>query len=216
MLLYEKGMQAMFFLVLDWEAKFVQEESIVSEGTMKKKLPITALILCAGASSRMGFPKALLGMEGKTILERHLEIYQQICQRIIVVTGANADQLRPFLSGCIEVHNQNWATTEMRHSILLGIADISKEERILLTPIDNPPASVEDICTLATYSSPVCAGFQGRPGHPALLDCGWLKEKAAIGPLNIQTMSIVSLHGERLFNLNRPEDVVTWEKNIEE
>jgi len=180
---------------------------------MKKKLPITALILCAGASSRMGFPKALLDIKGKTLLERHLEIYRQICQRIIVVTGATAEQIRPFLFGCIEVHNQNWASTEMRHSILLGIESISKEERILLTPIDNPPASIENIHKLASYSSPVCAGFQGKPGHPALFHCGWLKEKAAIGPLNSQSMSIVSFDEERLFNLNRPEDVGVWKKN---
>jgi CTP:molybdopterin cytidylyltransferase MocA len=56
---------------------------------------IVAVLLSAGESSRMGQPKALLPIEGQTFIERIVTALKGSgLERIVVVLGSNADELR--------------------------------------------------------------------------------------------------------------------------
>src|SRR4029079_18049295 len=61
------------------------------EGTVEV---IAGIILAAGASSRMGTPKALLDYRGETFVGRLVRVLQTTCNPVIVVLGYHADALR--------------------------------------------------------------------------------------------------------------------------
>jgi molybdenum cofactor cytidylyltransferase len=94
---------------------------------------MTALIiLAAGASSRLGFPKQTLLYKGKTLLEIAIEAgLKSKCQPVTVVLGANADKIEPGIkSYAIDIlHNADWETG-MGSSIALAIKEIQKNEGI--------------------------------------------------------------------------------------
>ena len=62
---------------------------------------MTGIVLCGGASSRMGQPKALLEIDGETFLSRSVQIVSSVCNRVIVVAGPN--QELPVLPDQIEI-----------------------------------------------------------------------------------------------------------------
>ena len=45
----------------------------------------TGLILAAGLSRRMGFPKALLEWQGETYLDRQIRLFRAVCAEVLVV-----------------------------------------------------------------------------------------------------------------------------------
>ena len=55
---------------------------------------VAGLILAAGESRRMGFPKALLKYGKETFLDTLCGLFAQRCSPVIVVLGANAEQIR--------------------------------------------------------------------------------------------------------------------------
>lgn len=70
-----------------------------------------ALILAAGGSSRLGRPKQLLPVAGKTLLARAVAAATGSgCAPIIVVLGAHYDRIIPELAGLQAglVHNPDW------------------------------------------------------------------------------------------------------------
>ena len=61
---------------------------------MKKNYAI--IILAAGASTRMGQPKQLLTLNGKTLIERTIETALAAeLEQVVVVLGANSSLIKP-------------------------------------------------------------------------------------------------------------------------
>jgi molybdopterin-guanine dinucleotide biosynthesis protein A len=60
-----------------------------------------AVVLCGGASSRMGRPKAWLPVDGETLLGRTLRIAGDVCDRAIVVAAPG--QELPALSASVAI-----------------------------------------------------------------------------------------------------------------
>src|ERR1700761_4433895 len=90
------------------------------------------IILAAGESSRMGFPKQTLLYKGKTLLEQAIEAgLKSKCSPVIVVLGANADVIdegiRQFNIDVI--HNPNWADG-MASSIKIAIENLQKNNDV--------------------------------------------------------------------------------------
>jgi molybdenum cofactor cytidylyltransferase len=72
---------------------------------------IGAVILAAGASTRMSIPKQLLQFRGQAFLRRAASVALEAgCQPVVVVTGANAAACRESLRGLdvLEVENPQW------------------------------------------------------------------------------------------------------------
>jgi len=55
---------------------------------------IAGIILAAGASSRMGSPKALLEYRGETFAGRLVRVLSKVCNPVIVVLGYHAAAIR--------------------------------------------------------------------------------------------------------------------------
>ena len=60
---------------------------------------IAGIILAAGASSRMGSPKALLDYRGESFIGRLVRVISSVCDPVIVVLGYHADAIRPAIKG---------------------------------------------------------------------------------------------------------------------
>jgi CTP:molybdopterin cytidylyltransferase MocA len=52
------------------------------------------IILAAGESRRMGFPKALLRYRDETFLDTLIGLFAARCQPVIVVLGAHSERIR--------------------------------------------------------------------------------------------------------------------------
>lgn len=63
---------------------------------------VAAIIVAAGASTRMGFDKLLFPLNGKTVVEQSVAAFDAhpMIDELIVVTGANADDIAPLLTAC--------------------------------------------------------------------------------------------------------------------
>ena len=87
------------------------------------------IILAAGESKRLGKPKQNLLFRGKTLLQTAVDAgIESICDPIIIVLGANSDQInKDFRSEKIKVvHNPDWEEG-MASSIRSGIDELKKE-----------------------------------------------------------------------------------------
>lgn len=134
-------------------------------------MSVTAVILSAGASSRMGRPKALLEREGVTSLARIATAARSGgAVAVAVVLGPpDGDRIKARLPvGTSMIWNPNPARG-MLSSVQAGIANLPwRTTAALLWPVDHPLVSVETVTRILTQSSGriVVPRFGGRGGHP--------------------------------------------------
>jgi molybdenum cofactor cytidylyltransferase len=142
---------------------------------------ISAILLAAGLSSRMGQPKLLLPWGDTTVLGQVVSIFSAAgLQDLIVVTGANRVQVEEMLSGLADkfplrcVYNPEFARRGMLSSIQVGLAaQVSHVNATLIGLGDQPQVleeTVRSICTryVQTNAPLIIPSFQNRRGHPWL------------------------------------------------
>ncbi|WP_310483615.1 nucleotidyltransferase family protein [Chamaesiphon sp. VAR_48_metabat_403] len=158
---------------------------------------IAAVILAAGASTRMGTPKQLLEWQGRSLLRSITETaIAANCDPIIIVLGASSDSAKRRHSQRIQaeiidlpvqiVNNPEWQTG-MGSSIRTGIQALLVQlcctggnrnmdvNAAILLLCDQPFVSPQIIRQLrstydATHQSIVAASYQDTIGVPALFD----------------------------------------------
>jgi molybdenum cofactor cytidylyltransferase len=138
---------------------------------------ISAILLAAGESRRMGSAKALLHYQGQTFLARICNAFLSAgVDELIVVLGARADELRqalPTHRKLRSVVNPRYSLGQLS-SLMVGIGALSSEsEATLVNLVDHPLVEVETIKALMTSfrTAPLpilIASYQGRRGHPVL------------------------------------------------
>lgn len=101
---------------------------------------VAGIVLAAGGSSRFGSPKQLLPWRGKTVLNSVVSTaFDTGLAPVIVVLGANADQIEPSLpKECVVVRNDAWSEGQSS-SIRIGLAQLSEEiDGVLILLGDQP------------------------------------------------------------------------------
>ncbi|HME06762.1 MAG TPA: nucleotidyltransferase family protein [Bryobacteraceae bacterium] len=128
------------------------------------------VILAAGASSRMGTPKALLEYEGETFLDRWIRLFASVCDPVIVVLGFDAERIRSRIRRAAET---NFALNPdpargMLSSLQTGLRNVpAYSERVLFTLVDHPKVSASTIAAVAADSAQVVIPvYDGERGHP--------------------------------------------------
>jgi molybdenum cofactor cytidylyltransferase len=145
------------------------------------------IILAAGASRRMGEPKALLVYKGETFLDRLIGIFAAGCEQVIVVLGGNATAIRNGISHDAHfVINAEWELGQAS-SLQCGLAAASSDvETILFTPVDCPAINPGTVAALLGAYKPgasfVIPRFDGRRGHPVLFDAALKHEFLSLSP----------------------------------
>ena len=138
-----------------------------------------AVILAAGASTRMGAPKQLLEIDGQPLLIHAVAAaLASPAWPVVVVLGAHAEKIRPVLARLPVLVTENAAWPEgMAASIRAGVTTLQQFSRnldaALIALCDQPAFSTDVIAQLiamqrSTGRSIVAAHYSGRNGAPAL------------------------------------------------
>ncbi|MFQ6012054.1 MAG: NTP transferase domain-containing protein [Thermoplasmata archaeon] len=139
---------------------------------------ISAVVLAAGTSSRMGRPKPLLEVGGERLLARVVEaVYQSAAEEIVVVLGDDADRIRREvpLDGARVVLNERYAEG-MSTSIRAGLRSLPEDaESSFVVLGDQPFLQTTTLDALAegwkaTHAPVLIPTFRGVRGNPVLLD----------------------------------------------
>jgi molybdenum cofactor cytidylyltransferase len=144
---------------------------------MMARNKITALILAAGYSSRMGRFKPLLPIGPVTALERSVQLFRDSgIDDVRVVIGYQAEDLVPLLQklGVPWIINERFQEG-MLSSVKAGIETLeSSRKAFFLLPADIPlvrPGTVVDLLNAYEKDSPdiLYPCFFGKRGHPPLI-----------------------------------------------
>jgi CTP:molybdopterin cytidylyltransferase MocA len=151
---------------------------------------IVGVLLAAGASTRMGSPKALVRLRGQSYLVRGVRSLWSVCDTVIVVLGSDGQRVcravneefavlvekglaAPDLSGGpkkrsgeLELRfafNKQWAQG-MLSSARIGLAQAlrQKPSGVLLLPVDHPEVSPTTVQALAAMLDQAMASFGGK------------------------------------------------------
>jgi molybdenum cofactor cytidylyltransferase len=156
---------------------------------------VSAIILAAGRSQRMGQPKMVLPWGETTVLGRVIEVfYKAGIQSLLVVTGGDKDVVEGEVSRLkndypvTSVYNPNHEKSGMLSSILAGISTIPEDVEAVLIGLGDQPqveiATVKKILGLFDQKRQgiVIPSHNLRRGHPILLDSAKVQELKTFNP----------------------------------
>jgi CTP:molybdopterin cytidylyltransferase MocA len=110
----------------------------------KSRARIGAVVLAAGASTRLGAPKQLLTHEGEPLVRRIAAAAVEAgADPVVVVLGANATMIAPALSGLASVTtvvNREWSNG-LSSSLAAGLSAVFQDascDAVLVTLADQP------------------------------------------------------------------------------
>jgi molybdenum cofactor cytidylyltransferase len=136
---------------------------------------LEGIILAAGESRRMGYPKPLLKIGGQTFIERIAESMLAVVPRLVIVLGAHGDRVRPIPRDerIVMVENPNYSRGQLS-SLKVGLSAIQPESTGALVHLgDHPIVRVETFQTIVdSYNQLgkpiVIARHAGHRGHPVI------------------------------------------------
>lgn len=139
---------------------------------------IGAIILAAGESKRMGFPKMLLPFHGATMIENVIaNVFESLVESALVVLGAEKDKLIEVIkkTPATWCYNHNYKEG-MLSSVKCGFQNLSLDIKVVLVFQGDQPLITSDVINslIEAYKSsgkgiaiPV---YNGKRGHPLLID----------------------------------------------
>ena len=186
---------------------------------------VTAILLAAGESRRMGELKALLSWQGLTLLEHQVAVLQEGgADQVIVVLGHRAEELRPLLEGRDRVGwvlNRNYLegkTTSIKAGLLA--VDRPSTGTIMFLNVDQPRTgrTIRRIVDAhqggdALLTIPCC---NGKGGHPILADASLLDEMLGIEEETRGMRAVTQRHRDRTMRLELGLEELLWDLNTPE
>jgi molybdenum cofactor cytidylyltransferase len=191
---------------------------------------ILGLVPAAGKSQRMGRPKLLLPLGGRTVLEQVLACLKTAgIDRTLVVVGPHVPELIPLARAYgAEVLALSEETPDMRSTVERGLSWLeahcqpADSDDWLLLPADHPTLDAALVHQLLAARADLPAGrilvptYQGRRGHPTLISWrhvrgirAWPSGEGLNAYLRRQSEVTVELavnSPEVLIDLDTPED----------
>jgi molybdenum cofactor cytidylyltransferase len=187
---------------------------------------IEGILLAAGESRRMGFPKPLLRLNGETFLT-HIAVSMLLTvERLIIVLGAHRDAITAAVPadnriGIIE--NPDYPLGQLS-SIKAGVRAVSVHaDAAIVHLVDHPTVRPETFSRLAgeyqLSGKPILvARCRGHRGHPVLFDRS-IFEELQQAPSDVGARAVVKANADRviyvdvddpgvLLDLDTPADLV--------
>ncbi len=187
---------------------------------------ISAIILAAGESRRMGQPKLLLPWGETTILETVITRFAGgiasaglVEWEILVVTGGAREQVEALLGKLKEsyplrtIYNPAYAESEMLGSLQAGLHAVDPTADAALVGLgDQPqvkPETIQAICAAygRTGSALIVPSFQKRRGHPWLASRTLWSEILAL-PSTATPRQFLNAHAEAVQYIPADESIL--------
>jgi molybdenum cofactor cytidylyltransferase len=187
---------------------------------------ISAILLAAGESRRMGRPKQLLEWQGKTLLQHVLEsLIHSEADEIILVLGHEAEKIRKSLPELpIKIVINPDYRTGMASSLRRGLLALDPQsEAFLLCLADQPGIGPEIVNTIIRTFRQADPGpgiirpvYRGRRGHPVLISTRYLKEALQLLQGDVGARQILINHPEDILEIEVDRDAVLMDMDTPE
>ncbi len=134
---------------------------------------VVGVVPASGASSRMGTPKGLLRLDGRTFTRRAVEtLAAGGCERVVVVvrTGDEATALEARAAGADVLENPEPGDGPIT-SLRLTLGRLTDDVQwVVWLPLDHPKVRADTVRSLIDVKPPVLAlpVHRGERGHPAV------------------------------------------------
>jgi len=184
-------------------------------------LDITAVLIAAGRSTRMGQLKPLLPWAKTTLVNSQIETLSEAgVARVIVVLGYAANEIAPLVRGPVPIRivvNPDYDQGKTT-SIKSGLRELDEHAQgILLIAVDQPRPSwllrrlIEQVsdhpkCIIQPY-------FEGKAGHPLLFDSSFVAELLEIDEESFGVRQVLKRHENRLQKVPIESEVVLLDLN---
>ncbi len=182
---------------------------------------LAAVILSAGASSRMGTPKALLPYREGTFLEHLIQATRHPrigVTRVVLGAGAENIQMIAKLDSSIVVLNPEWEYGQLS-SICAGIRSLAgiATDGVVLCPVDHPLISAALVSDLVARfyedkKAIVLPTYKGRRGHPVIFSSELYDELLA-APADKGARVVVWAHAADVLEVPTDEEGVVLNIN---
>jgi molybdenum cofactor cytidylyltransferase len=185
---------------------------------------IWAIVLAAGASSRMGTQKLLLPYEGKTIIEKVIEQVESVVQSdIMVVLGSHHHEIRDKIGKPHLKYIQNMQYAEgMLSSVICGFKALPDDAKAALLFLGDQPQIPSGVA-LEVVSAWKQSGkgivipvYSGKRGHPVLIETRYRTEIEQLDPeqglrilskiYNSDVQEVECSYQEILRDIDTPDD----------
>ncbi len=145
---------------------------------------VSAILLAAGASRRMGRPKQLLPVQGRPAVRYCAEtILEAGAPDVVVVTGANGEGTGSALAGLpVRIARNPDPNSDMAGSVRTGLNELLPTCRFVLVCLaDHPLVTTATIRSILAQSAQdpvkiIIPRYRGRRGHPTLFPRSIIKE----------------------------------------
>ncbi len=182
---------------------------------------IVGVVLSAGESSRMGRPKALLPIGGKSFIETIVGALRETrVAKILVVLGHHAEELQSRIEALpitILINSEyrlgQLSSLQMAVRHLMGLPDFTDVDGMLVHLVDHPylnPVLVDRMIE-SFYASGkliVLPRYQSRRGHPVLFSASLFRELLE-APLDQGAKAVVNRHRPDTLEIETDDPGVT-------
>ncbi len=142
-----------------------------------RKNAISAIILAAGYSSRMGVSKALLRYDNKnSFVKKALQVYTDFgCKEVVIVVNSelsNEPSITSLLSKNIKLVTNPYPDKGRFFSLKCGCKNLDFENDIFVHNVDNPFVEKNLLNELLANQGEydyLYPSYKGKGGHPILL-----------------------------------------------
>ncbi|MFN2577779.1 MAG: NTP transferase domain-containing protein [Pyrinomonadaceae bacterium] len=183
---------------------------------------VAALLLAAGRSRRMGAFKPLLPFGNRTVVDACIDSLRRAeVNDIVVVVGHRANELQKHLESSKTRFAINPdADSEMSASIARGVEQlVANAGAVIIALVDHPAVAPEAIGSLIDEwkrgAKLVQPEYQGRGGHPVLIDFAYRSELLCLNPrTGLRSLFDAHRHEVRRLPVESPyvaRDMDTWE-----
>jgi molybdenum cofactor cytidylyltransferase len=201
-----------------------QDQSPKTKGPRTKTNEVSAIILAAGRSSRMGAFKPLLPFGQKTVIRTCIDNMRSAgVQSVVVVAseGLRFAELKAHLKDSdVTLANNPDPDSEMSASVGYGVLAVPKTTKaVIIIPVDHAAVPGEVVSSLvrawkqgARLVKPIVAG---RGGHPVLVDLEFrndlLNLKQACGLKGFFTEHQAQVRRIEVNSIYIARDMDTWD-----
>ena len=179
---------------------------------------ISAVILSAGESSRMGRPKALLPIDGETFIEKIVGALKKTSVgRIIVILGHNAAEMKQRIEPLpVEIlHNPDYKLGQLS-SLQVALRRLEKEadcDGVLVHLVDHPYLDAKLVETLmerflTSGKLIVLPRYKGKHGHPVIFSRRLFPELLS-APMEQGAKAVVNAHRGDTLEIDTENEGIT-------